>query len=387
MNAHCVSPVSTFRMPDHLLIIAASETDADIYYASRFLAPDSFIYLAIGGRSYLIMSDLEVDRARAQSTVDEVLSYSDLHEQTVARGIEKPKEADVIQTFLLSHGVDQLIVPENFPLASADALRERGVKLSVREEPFFAARGIKTAVEVAAIRETQIAVEESVDEVFQILRDATLRDGLIYHNGEPLTSESVRRRLHLALMARDCVGQHTIIACGVDACDPHNIGSGPLRANEPIIFDVFPKSSTNRYFADMSRTVVKGRASDGMKRLYDTVLEGQELGIASVRAGASGKAIHDEINALFEARGYKTGKVNGRMQGFFHGTGHGVGLDIHESPRISRSDWTLQVGEVVTVEPGLYYPDIGAVRIEDMVLVQAEGCRNLTTYPKILEIA
>ena len=374
-------------MSDDLLIIASSEADANLYYASRFLAPDPFIYLLIGGRSYLVMSDLEVDRARAQSTVDEVLSYSDLREQTVARGVEKPKEADVIQTVLLSHGVNRLTVPENFPLAAADALRERGVILSVREEPFFAARGIKTDAEVAAIRETQIAVEEAVDEVFQMLREATPRDEWIYHNGTPLTAESVRRRLHLALMARDCVGQQTIVACGIDACDPHNIGSGPLLANTPIIFDVFPRSSHNRYFADMSRTVVKGRASDALRRLYDTVLEGQELGISQIRAGASGKAIHDAIHALFEARGYKTGKVNGRMQGFFHGTGHGVGLDIHESPRISQSDWTLQAGEVVTVEPGLYYPDIGAVRIEDMVLVQESGCRNLTTYPKILEIA
>jgi len=373
-------------MSDNLLIIAASETDSNLYYASRFLAPDAFIYLAIQGRSYLLMSDLEVDRARAQSRVDDVLSYADLRERTKARGVQKPHEGDVIYTFLADHGVFDLTVPDNFPLAQADALRALGVTLSVKEEPFFAERAIKSDVEVAAIRAAQVAVEEALEEVMQTLRAATIRDGGIYSEGVPLSSESVRRMLHLSLMAKGCVGQHTIVACGVDACDPHNVGSGPLRANEAIIFDIFPKSSETRYFADMSRTVVKGRASDGLKRLYDTVLVGQELGISRVKNGASGKAIHEEIEALFESRGYKTGKANGRMQGFFHGTGHGVGLDIHEPPRISKSDWTLTTGEVVTVEPGLYYPDIGAVRIEDMVWVRDDGCQNLTTYPKALEI-
>ncbi len=373
-------------MSENCLIVAASETDSNLYYASRFLAPDSFIYLSLNGRSYLLMSDLEVDRARVQSCVDEVVSYSDISARLKKEGKERPTETDVIYAFLSDHRLFDLVVPGNFPLAYADALRALGVKLSTKKEPFFPERAIKTAAEVAAIRAAQVAVEEAVHEAFDLLRAADIRDGLIYFEGKPLTSEAVRRRLHLALMERECVGQHTIIACGVDACDPHNEGSGPLRAGEPIIFDVFPKSSESRYFADMSRTVVKGRASDGLKRLYDTVLAGQEVGIARVRAGASGKAIHEEIVALFESRGYKTGKVDGRMQGFFHGTGHGVGLDIHEPPRISQADWTLQEGEVVTVEPGLYYPAIGAVRIEDMVLVEATGCRNLTTYPKTLEL-
>ncbi len=373
-------------MSDNLLIVAASESDSNLYYASRFLAPDPFIYLSIRGRSYLLMSDLEVDRARAQSRVDEVLSYSDLRDRTKARGIEKPRESDVLHTLLLEKGVSALTVPENFPLAAADALRALGITLGVKEEPFFAERAIKSEAEVAAIRATQVAVEEAMDEIVQVLHAATIRDGLVYFEGAPLSSESLRQRLHLSLMAKGCVAQHTIIACGADACDPHNVGSGPLRANEAIIFDVFPKSSDSRYFSDMSRTVVKGRASDGLKRLYDTVLAGQELGISRVRNGTSGKAIHEAIEALFELRGYKTGKIGGRMQGFFHGTGHGVGLDIHEPPRIGKFDWTLATGEVVTVEPGLYYPDVGAVRIEDMVLVQEQGCRNLTTYPKVLEI-
>jgi Xaa-Pro aminopeptidase len=150
--------------------------------------------------------------------------------------------------------------------------------------------------------------------------------------------------------------------------------------------DVFPRHMTTRYFADMSRTVIKGRATRAMKRLYDTVLAAQLEAIASVRDAADGQTIHSEVLRRFEQAGYKTGLINGRMQGFFHGTGHGVGIDIHEMPRISKSGTRLQTGHVVTVEPGLYYPDIGAVRIEDMVLVTDDGCRNLTSFPKVLEI-
>jgi len=133
----------------------------------------------------------------------------------------------------------------------------------------------------------------------------------------------------------------------------------------------------------MSRTVVKGKASEDLRRIYDAVLAAQRRGIELIRAGASGAVVHAEVVATLEARGFTTGVVDGRNQGFFHGTGHGVGLDIHEPPRVSRVDHELRAGHVVTVEPGLYYPGRGAVRIEDMVLVEEGGCRNLTRTPKL----
>jgi len=123
-----------------------------------------------------------------------------------------------------------------------------------------------------------------------------------------------------------------------------------------------------------------------LKRVYDTVLQGQELGLGMVKAGASGKAIHTAINDLFEQAGYHTGVINERVQGFFHGTGHGLGLDIHEAPRIAPVDATLRTGHVVTVEPGLYYLGVGGVRLEDVVLVTPKGNRNLTDCPQFLEI-
>ena len=369
-----------------LLIIAASEIDSNLYYATRFLAPDAFVYLEAAGESILLMSDLEMDRAKAQARVDTVLSYSAYEERAKARLGERPRLAQVVHQLLSDRGIKAFDVPSNFPIEYGDAFRGLGYTIHVRPDPLFPARVLKRPDEVEAISAAQRAVEEAVAAAMQTLRDAEIKDGMLYHGGAVLTSERIKQLINVKLMERDCVAQHTIVACGVDACDPHNQGSGPLYANQPIIFDVFPQSSQSRYFADMSRTVVRGRASDGMKRLYDAVLEGQEWGVAQVRAGVDGKTIHEGICERFTAKGFETGVKDGRMQGFFHGTGHGVGLDIHEAPRVSRVNHILQAGEVVTVEPGLYYPAIGAARIEDMVLVTADGGVNLTRFPKVLEL-
>jgi Xaa-Pro aminopeptidase len=217
----------------------------------------------------------------------------------------------------------------------------------------------------------------------RVLRESQIRGEEVRWRDKPLTVEQLKKIINVSLMENDCVAQHTIVACGIDGVDPHNQGSGPIRPNESIVLDIFPRSSRSRYFADMTRTVVKGKASDGLRRMYDAVLAAQLRGIELVRDGAPGQAVHAEVARTMEARGFETGVVDGRNQGFFHGTGHGVGLDIHEPPRISKVDYVLKAGQVVTVEPGLYYSRWGAVRIEDLVVVEAGGCRNLTSASKL----
>jgi Xaa-Pro aminopeptidase len=368
------------------LMIAASESDSNLFYATRFMAPDPFIFLEIKGERILIMSDLEMDRARSQATVDRVLSYSELERQVRGKGVAGPGSPDLVHAVLESEGITRLLVPGNFPYAHAARLLELGYRLETKKEPFFERRAVKTGEEVRHIEAAQRATEEAVAAAHDALRRTTIKKGLLWLDGEPLTSERIKKLINVKLMERDCVAQHTIVAGGEQACDPHNEGSGPLPADRSIIFDVFPRSASSRYFADMSRTVVCGKPSPDLKRLYQAVKDAQEEAIAKIRDGADGAKIHRGICERFEAAGYKTGLVNGRMQGYFHGTGHGVGLDIHEPPRISKTGSPLQEGHVVTVEPGLYYPGLGAVRIEDMVLVTSDGCRNLTDFPKTFEL-
>ena len=166
----------------------------------------------------------------------------------------------------------------------------------------------------------------------------------------------------------------------------HEFAEAMAIADIAVVMDIFPRSERTGYFGDLTRTVVRGRASERLKEVYALVHEGTRLGHRRIRDGASGRAIHAEILALFTARGYPTGMKDGRMQGFFHGTGHGLGLEIHEAPSISVRPSVLRAGHVVTVEPGLYYLGIGGVRIEDVALVTPRGSKNLTRVPKFLEL-
>ena len=368
-------------MSESLLIIAASEADANLYYACGFLAPDPFVFLQTDGRTLLLMSDLEIDRARAQARVDDVLSYS-VYEGKARQRWPRPGLTDVVTVLLEELGVTAVWVPATFPLEHADRLRERGIRVTARPDPLFPERLLKRQAEIAAITETQRHTEAALAAALDVLRASEVRGEDVYWRGRRLTSEDLKKVVNVRLMEHDCVAEHTIIACGVHGVDPHNQGTGPIRANQSIVFDIFPRSSRTRYYADMTRTVVKGRASSQLKRMYDAVLAAQRRGIELTRDGASGQAIHAEVVQTLERRGFETAVVDGRNQGFFHGTGHGVGLDIHEPPRISKVDHILKAGQVVTVEPGLYYPQWGAVRIEDMVVVEPDGCRNLTSFAK-----
>ncbi|UVT17362.1 MAG: aminopeptidase P family protein [Nitrospira sp.] len=368
------------------LFIAASEQDSNLFYATRFIAPDPFIYLEVKGERLMVMSDLEMDRARAQASVDRVLSYSEIEQKAKNQGIKDPTTVDIVHIVLKEFKVRRLLVPANFPFIHATRLQELGYSLKPKRDPFYEQRVVKSAEEVRHIEQSQRATEDAVASAHDMLRRATIRDGALWLDVAVLTAERVKQLINVRLMEQNCVAQHTIVAGGEQACDPHNEGSGPLPAHRSIIFDVFPRSATSRYFADMSRTVIRGTVSQDLKRLYGIVKDAQEEAIDKIKDGADGMKIHHGICARFEKAGYKTGVVNGRRQGYFHGTGHGVGLDIHEAPRISRTGSLLQEGHVVTVEPGLYYPGLGAVRIEDMVLVTRDGCRNLTNFPKIFEL-
>ncbi len=369
------------------LIIADSERNPNLYYATRFLAPDPFIFAQVNGAKMLVMSDLEVDRAKAQATVDTVLSYSQLHQAVKARGVNEPTMMDILDELFKRHQVTEIEVPNDFGVAYADGLRKRGYTVLPKPEPFFPERVIKSAEEIGYLTATLRVTEEALDRAIDLIRNSEIRkDGALWIGGKPLTVELLRRAMHLVMMEQDCVAQHTIIAPGVQAVDPHNEGSGPLSANEPIVMDVFPQHAATRYYADITRTVVKGKASDKVRRMFDAVKEGQEIAYRMIKDGVEASTIHKAILGSFEALGFKTGEQGGRMQGFFHGTGHGVGVEIHEPPRISPKPDILRSGMVVTVEPGLYYADCGGIRIEDMAVVTKTGCDVLTKAPKILEV-
>jgi Xaa-Pro aminopeptidase len=375
----------TFGSCDALLMVGDSERDANLYYATRFRAPDPFVFLWTRKRRYLAVSDLELDRARAQADVDEVLALS-RHEKALREQTrEAPRLHQVVLAVLRELGLESLAVPPDFPLEAADYLRQQGHQLLVAPSPLFPERQRKSETEVAAIRQAMAAAEHAMEQALEVIRASEPREHVLWFQGEVLTSERVRGIIHHSLLTREYSAQHTIVAGGEAACDPHDEGHGPLPAGRPIVVDIFPKSMETGYFGDITRTVVRGDASGEVQALFEAVQRGQDLALGLVRAGADSAAIHQSVVDLFAREGYPTGEKDGHMQGFFHGTGHGLGLEIHEPPRIGTRGEVLQCGQVVTVEPGLYYPGLGGVRLEDVVVVREHGCENLTRYPKRLE--
>ena len=373
---------------ENLLMFAASEHDANMLYAVGMFVPDPFIYCRLRRRHYIVMSDLEIDRARSQAPHCRVLSLSRYQKSLCQAGTEKPGTADVIARILRQHRVRSVVVPYDFPSGLAAELRSR--RLSVRPRPgaFFPARQQKSPSEVKKISAALLMAEVGMAEAIQVLHSARIAKDrrLIYHD-VPLTSEKLRAVIDTAIIQASGLASHTIVAGGHQGCDPHEPGYGPLRAHEPIILDIFPRSQKTGYFGDITRTVVRGRASEAVRKLYDTVLQGQKVAFKSVRTGVRTADVHRAVQDFFKEQGYHTGKRRGRMEGFFHGTGHGLGLEIHEAPRLApTSTEVLRAGQVVTVEPGLYYPAIGGVRLEDVVLVANHRPRNLTKFEKVLEI-
>jgi Xaa-Pro aminopeptidase len=374
------------RPPAARLLYAASETDADMLYATGFFAPDPFLFVQVGRRRLVVMSDLERDRARAQAQVDRVLAWSRLSRELEAEG-RKATVAEVAARVLRRLRVRTVAVPRSFPSGLGQDLAALGVRVRVLPDPFWPERARKRPDEVRAIVAALRAAEAGLEAGLEALRSCRIgRDGWLRRDGRRFTAEDLRAVVNTRIMAEGCLPAHTICAPGDQAVDPHEEGHGPIRAHTPVVMDIFPRSERTGYFGDLTRTVVRGRASDRLKDVYALVNAGVQLGHRRLRDGADGKAIHEEIRALFDARGYRTGVIGGRMQGFFHGTGHGLGLQIHEPPSISVRGSRLEAGHVVTVEPGLYYLGLGGVRIEDVALVTSDGSRSLTRVAKALEL-
>lgn len=355
-------------------------------YATKFRAPDAFVFVESQGKTAVMLSDLEVDRGRRDAKVDEVVSYSEIEKTAQGTKKRKPPFARTVAAFLKSRGAKRLEVPEDFPLGLARSLKKEKVKLRPVKGHFWPQREFKTEGEVQALVAAARVAESGLTRAFEVLTASTIRkDGKLVWSKKVLTSEILRQEMEIAVVRAGGEARgDTIVACGQQACDPHERGSGPLLGNQLIILDIFPRHASSGFFGDITRTVVRGKATDEQRRLWETCLEGQKKAFDAMKPGASGREIHESIKSFFAESGYPTEVKDGRWQGFFHGTGHGLGLEIHENPRFGVT--TFQPGQVFTVEPGIYIPGIGGVRHEDVVVITESGYKMLTRHPKPFEI-
>ena len=369
------------------LIVAASDHDADMLYATRFFAPDPFIFLEQNGKRTLVLSDLEIDRGRKQARGGRDFALQQVRKGGAGHERQGPGLREGARAF--SHAKETSaprVVPANFPLGYARELESKKIRLQPTNGPLLAGTRSENRGGTApdAARHSTLPKPGWRAGWKCCKRSKPGKGQKLEWSGAVLTSEILRAEIDTAVLRAGGLPANTIVAGGDQACDPHERGHGPLKANRLIILDIFPRSAASGYYGDMTRTVVRGRASDEQRRLWETVNEGQALALKKMKPGVDGLKLHKEVKQFFTDRGYPTEVRDGRQIGFFHGTGHGLGLEIHEFPRFQKT--VFKPGQVLTVEPGLYYPGLGGARTEDVVAMTKSGIRMLSRFEKRLEI-
>jgi Xaa-Pro aminopeptidase len=372
------------KLTGAILFVGAPNQLTDVRYRSGFTAVDPVVYLETGRRGHLIVPPMEVGRAKRQVHHGvEVVSSADL-------GLSRSERCRLSSwAIALLHRlkIRRVIVGAMFPVAVARRLEKARIRVCVATTSLFPAREIKSAREVRRIAETQAAAAAAMRAAIAVIaRSRAGRDGRLTLAGHLLTTEAVERVIDHVLLEHGCVAEETIVACGRPSADPHDRGSGPLRARQPIVVDIFPRNRRHGYWGDITRTIVKGKAPERLGRMYRAVRRAQLAALAKVKEGVRVKAIHGAVQEVFDRGGFRTEVRGGMAEGFTHGTGHGVGLDIHEAPSVGPGEGRLRAGNVITVEPGLYYRSIGGVRIEDTVVVTRKGWKHLAKTPYPFEV-
>jgi Xaa-Pro aminopeptidase len=371
---------------DAILLFGESHFHPSVLWLTGFLAPDPVVYIENDGKGTLLVSALELTRAQKEARVDRVRSFEDFDFTAIQRSSDGGDEAfaRLIAAALEAEGIQRVRVEPDFPLVLARALERLDVAVIADKPLFGEARRRKQPHEIEAIGAAQSAAQQAVARVQQILRDAEIRDGMLYRDGKPLTSSTLISAIETELLQLGYAIDGTIATGGPGSADPHATDTGHLAANQPVILDIFPQGKKSRYFGDLTRTFVVGEPSETWLKMYEAVLAAYQKALETVRAGINAREIHLAVCKTLYDAGFGTlveGFRRDDAPAMIHGTGHGVGLEIHEAPRVSDIDIQLVEGDVVTIEPGLYHPDHGGVRIEDTVVVTADGHRNLTDYP------
>jgi Xaa-Pro aminopeptidase len=384
-----------------LLHYSESYKDANMYYLTGFLAPDPFIYLKKTDEPpLLLVSTMEHPRAKKESSIKEVKSYEEYGYTKIVKSSPDPNLgfAKFIATVAkkeLGKGT-VICVPPNFPVSAADSLRSEGLTIKPMFDVVEKARETKELRELEAINATQVVVEEATKKIINLIADADVdKNGTLLHQEDgkkkSLTVGKIKAICGRHFVEKEIVPeQPLIVACGPKGSDPHydGVSDDLLKANQPIILDIPPRNLRTRYWSDMTRTVVKGKASKEVKRMFETVLEAKNAVMDAIHAGVLGSEMQNLCFDIMEKAGYATIREGKQIvKGYTHGLGHGVGLEIHEMPRMSEFyPFPLEEHNVITVEPGLYDPEIGGVRIEDIVEVTKKGCNNFTKMEICLEI-
>ena len=359
-------------------VMYASSENPDMRYLTGFSTSDPMIYIGHRGRrGTLIVPQMEKDRALSESKCD-VITRGEAGYFGYLETEPDPYTAQARMIADIAGG--NVLVPREFPILLAREL-EKFCKVRIDRGTVEQKRSVKTPEEIAVIRRCQKATDDVMEFAIEKIRTAESAGGELRINEIPLTSNYLKAEIECFLLKRGFTARDTIVSCGPETSMPHCTGNGAIIENEPVVIDIFPCDSRTGYYADMTRTVVKGEPSPEIEEMYKCVFDAKILAKSLVRSKVTGKNLYDAVIKFFDENGYKTD-----TEGFIHSLGHGVGLAVHESPSLSPSGGELQAGNIIAVEPGLYYKKYGGVRLEDMGLVTDSGFECFTKYKEELRI-
>lgn len=364
---------------------------ASLFHKIRFSVVDSVVYLELPqGERILILRDIEMDRARRQARVSRVHCPADFTPAGGLSGDRETANSQAAAECLLRAGIQKVIGDRALPLLYADALRKAGIEVLCDPDLGVIERRQKDAQEIEWLREAQAVTEQAIEMACRTIARADARaDGTLVLSGHPLTSERVKALIDSYLLERGFANDSSIVASGPGAADCHFFGAGPIRTGEPVIVDVFPTHKTTHYCGDCTRTVVHGEVSGEILRMHQAVRAAKEAAEKTVKVGVTGEAVHlATVNSL-RSSGFSIGLPGKDAPETYcamtHGTGHGIGLNVHEPPLLDYRGPELLVGDALTIEPGLYCQSVGAVRLEDMIIVTEDGFENLNRLPMGLD--
>jgi Xaa-Pro aminopeptidase len=365
-----------------------------LYHRIRFAVFDPVVYLTVpnesgGTKSILILRDIEMDRARRSARVDEVGCPANFEPDDGLSGDRETATAQAAAECLRRAGVGRVTADRSLPLIFAEMVRRAGIEITCDLEMGVRERRQKDEQEIAWLREAQKITEGAMQMACELVARADARaDGVLMHDGQPLTSEYVKAAIDHWLLDRGYLNPESIVAGGPTGADCHDTGSGELRTGQPVIVDIFPRNRETLYNGDCTRTVVHGDIPDELAKMHAAVREAKAAAAAAVKAGVTGESVHVATKEAVQRCGYGASSLDDHPDDYCaltHGTGHGIGLDVHEPPLLDMKGPELLVGDAITIEPGLYRKDTGGVRVEDMVVVTEDGCLNLNELPEGLE--
>ena len=349
---------------------------------------DTFAFVEVGGQRHVFVAALEAGRLEALGPGLVVHRLEEIGwDEIRLRGghpLDGECEATVRACRLL--GVGAAVVPGGFPVAHADALRAAGVAVEVDQGAFDDRRRGKTPAELAGVRRAQVAIEDAFGRAVAMLRAADPTGGLLVLDGLPLTVERVKEEIHAAFAAHGAVADDIVVAPGTQSAGSHVMGTGPIAPGVPIVIDLWPRDRASGCFSDMTRTVCVGEPDPVAVEWHRLVCEALAVATALVAPGRSCRDLYAAACQVFEEAGLPTQRVKEPGvpldRGFTHALGHGLGLQVHEAPYLG-ADYpgALREGDVIALEPGLYDPAIGGVRVEDVLLVTRTGAELLTSLP------